>query len=300
MAIKFLYSYQKKNRKEKLCSPKEDNVKFSPPVNVTCGRKRAFLFAPRKGSLTVEAAVVLPVFFLVMAATLQLGNVMETAVRFGSALSETGEEIAIAAYAREYSDSHAILRAGLSAAYAQGKVMSRAGDTGSVKNVNFLLSSFLEEEDGIDLIMTYRIRSVIGGVKIPGIFFVQRGYVRGWTGRKSSDGGAGTNEEGKEKQTVYVTDYGTVYHTDINCTHIKLSIRLVQREDVDGLRNSSGEKYHSCELCGGAAGGSVYITQDGNRYHSSLECSGLKRSVHEVSLEELGNRKPCSRCGKLM
>ena len=265
-------------------------------TNAYQGRRRAFFFASLRAGLTVEAAVVLPIFFLGMAIVLQMGNVMDTAVRFGSAICETSEEIALAAYVLEYGQASPILRSGLSAAYAQEKVMAKAGDTGAVKNASFLFSAFLEEEDVIDLVMTYQMKPVFGGITIPGVFFLQRGSVRGWTGRSGSGGSAEASSGKTKGQTVYVTDQGSVYHMDANCSHIRLSIQLVETDSVRTLRNSNGEKYHACEKCGKNAGGQVYITEDGNRYHSSLECSGLKRSVHEVSIDDVGSLRACSRC----
>lgn len=242
----------------------------------------------------MEAAAVLPVFFLCMAVMLRFNTVMETAARLGSALCETGEKMAVSAYVSEYGEGNSILTDCLSAVYARSSVMGKAGDTGVIKNENFLLSSFLKDDEMIHLVMTYQV-SPLAGIKIPGVFFQQRASVRGWTGRSGSEGAEGSGDEVSGSR-VYVTEHGTVYHTDPNCTHIRLSIRQVRKNSLSSLRNSSGEKYHSCELCGAAAGSNVYITNEGNRYHSSLECSGLKRTVHQVSLEEVQEKRPCSKC----
>jgi hypothetical protein len=77
-----------------------------------------------------------------------------------------------------------------------------------------------------------------------------------------------------------------------------LSIREVDSEALGTLRNRSGEIYHACEYCGGGEMGScVYITNEGNRYHNSLSCSGLKRTVTEITRADAKNMKPCSKCG---
>lgn len=286
-------------RKEPLSPLKQQISKIIPPKYIDDGRRRAFLFAPLKAGMTVEASITVPIFFLCMVAVLHWGTVIETAARFGSALSETGEKMAILSYVSEYGEKNTVLSGGLSAVYARSSVMGKAGNTNAVKNVNFLLSSFLEEEDMIHLIMTYQVKAPIGGIKVPGVFFLQRASVKGWTGRKGSDGKSSKTSDGgtAEGTTVYVTAHGTVYHTDLQCTHIKLSIQKVGSAEVDDLRNNGGEKYHSCENCGSKASGQVYITQEGNRYHSTLECSGLKRTIREVTVEELGDMKACSKCG---
>ena len=253
-----------------------------------------------RASLTVECAVVLPVFLVCMAAVMHFGNVYHCAVRLGSAMTQTAEEMAIAAYGTEYLEEGAadsLLGIAISTAYASARSIALTGDTSSIKHLQFLLSSFLEESDRMNLVASYQVRSPVGIIRIPGTFFVQKASVRGWIGREGS-GGAKQEAHGHSHETVYVTEHGVVYHKDSNCTHIKLSIMTTDESRVPHLRNVYGEKYHRCEKCGShAGGGPLYITTDGNRYHTSLECSGLKRTVREMDVSEVGELRPCSKCG---
>lgn len=293
--ILLVYSYYSGKSKRK--------VKFSPPFRDNRTPDiRAFFFAPLRATLTVEAAVVLPLFLLAMIAVLQYAVVMETAVRFGTSLAETGKQMATAAYVERFGgdigEVPEIAAAALSATYAKRQLVSQAKDTSAVQKVNLLLSSFLQEDDTIDLVLTYQIRSPVGLIRLPGNFFLQRARVRAWTGQ---DSGGDENAEGDDSdgEYVYVTETGSVYHDDPNCSHLKLSIREVDKSELDSLRNNSGGKYHNCEKCGGAGvDGKVYITSDGDRCHSSLSCSGLKRTVRQVSRKELGDMRACSKCGK--
>ena len=251
----------------------------------------------RRAALTVEAAVVLPVFLLCMTVLMQYVNVYRNAASLGAALAQTGEEMAIGAYTTEYMEEDSILGIVLSAAYGAGRTYALAGKTDAIVHDNFVLSSFLEKEDLVDLVMTYQVRKPTGLVKIPGSVWIQRGCVRGWTGREGSSGKKDEKEDEHAHQTVYVTEHGSVYHKDENCTHIHLHIMQVSLEEASKLRNVNREKYYPCEFCGHRAQGTVYITSDGNRYHSSLECHGLKRTVHEMDISEVGDLRPCSRCG---
>ena len=260
---------------------------------LTSPQKRPFCL---RGSLTAEAAVAAPVFAACMAAVLSFVNVYGAACTYSSILTQTGEELAIGAYASEYVSSGSPLPVTLSIGYAAARVHAGSADTSCVRGENLLLSSILDSDQMIDLVLTYQVQSPSGLVKIPWIFFVQRACVRGWVGREGSGQGEGDGDsDDPNEQTVYVTEHGSVYHTDPNCTHIRLSIEQVSEEEAHARRNRYGEKYHACERCGGGSG-QVYITSDGNRYHSSLECSGLKRTVREMTRGETDGLRPCSKC----
>lgn len=44
-------------------------------------------------------------------------------------------------------------------------------------------------------------------------------------------------------EVVYITDYGTVYHTGLGCSGLKRSVQRVRRTEAGG--------YHACPKCGG-------------------------------------------------
>ena len=268
----------------------------SAALRIIPGRIKKALLLTAPGSLTVETAVVLPVFIACMIAVLQLVNVYGSACRIGSILAETGEEMAVCAYTEVYKSEESPLPAALSAGYVSAKIASKAGNTDCIRNRNVLLSSFMEEDDKIDLVVTYQVQSPSGLLRIPGVVFLQRCTIRGWVGRDGSGEADSGESESEDTEVCYVTEHGRVYHTDPDCTHIHLSIREVTPEEAKAARNAYGGKYHVCEKCGGGDGGNVYITSDGNRYHGSLGCSGLKRTVHEVSAQEAASLQPCSKC----
>ena len=97
---------------------------------------------------------------------------------------------------------------------------------------------------------------------------------------------------------MYVTETGMVYHRDYHCTYLELSIRMVPASALDGLRNESQGKYYPCSSCvHGEVHGLAYVTDYGEKYHSSLNCSGLKRTVYAVPLSEAVGKGACSKCG---
>nr|MCR5250336.1 hypothetical protein [Lachnospiraceae bacterium] len=161
--------------------------------------------------------------------------------------------------------------------------------------LSLLQSKVLLGNDLVDLVAEYGMdpRGKVFGIPLQKL--TSRARVHAWTGYRlgSGSGGGGTMED----PIVYITDTGTVYHLSRSCTHLDLSIQAVDRERVGERRNAGGGKYKACGICGGGSG-TVYITNEGDRYHSSLTCSGLKRTIHEVPLSKVGGRPPCSRCGR--
>ena len=64
-------------------------------------------------------------------------------------------------------------------------------------------------------------------------------------------------------------------------------------------RNCYGQVYSRCSICvnkKGTLGSEVFITEDGNKYHNSLMCSGLLRNIITVEKSKVKNMPPCSRC----
>lgn len=91
---------------------------------------------------------------------------------------------------------------------------------------------------------------------------------------------------------VYVTENASVYHTSRSCTHISLSISQVTG---DKLTEEYGN-LSACEYCTSNYTGTIYVTEEGDRYHYSLSCPGLKRTVYRKKKSEV-SLPACERCG---
>ena len=93
---------------------------------------------------------------------------------------------------------------------------------------------------------------------------------------------------------VYITENGKVYHTNIDCTYIKLIVNEVVYKELKG-------KYDSCKICVHSQvdnENKVYITQNGKKYHIKRECSAITRVVKKININDIGERNLCSRCAK--
>lgn len=244
-------------------------------------------------SLTIEAALVLPLFLYLMIGVLGFVSFMGKTGAMEQALCKTAKEMAVFAYASENGDGkNSSLAGGISSGYAYAALQKEAN---GLKNFHLGYSTFMEKEE-IDLVAAYRIQSKVPFFAFGSPQILQRACVRAWTGRDfRKEHAAGAGQAGK--QTVYVTEHGSVYHKSLQCTHLKLSIQQILPSDAAAKRNRYGEKYYACSCCRSGTGSSVYITDTGNRYHADLSCSGLKRTIKETPVTETGHLRPCSKCG---
>lgn len=255
-------------------------------------RRRASTSTRKKGSITVEAAMAVPIFFFATLALVYLLEILsvQTAVRSG--LQEAGKKLAVQAV-----EVTAVIPANLEREVVNSVGAERlersivdGGSSGIDCN-----GSYLSPLTGIGEIQAaYHVRIPVPVFNIAPISCKETMRIKAWTGYEA--GGFGDEDD---NQIVYVTDTGVVYHKDPHCTHLDLSIHTTTASELGGLRNENGGKYHACEKCvrGSHSGGNVYITNQGDRYHTSISCSGLKRTVYTTRISEVPGKRACSKCG---
>ena len=222
------------------------------------------------GSITVETALVLPVFLFAMLSVIYLTDAIRISSANTEILAERAYKLAKYAY--------------LGNSFIDDTPLSDAIDI--VNN----------GDDIIDLVQRYHIDVPFDLLNTYNPYAVDRVRVRAFTGY---DNCKHTGQSDTEEQMVYITDNGSVYHRSLGCSHLNVNIRTVNYPDVPKERANDGSKYYPCEYCcpsGMSPPAVVYITDDGNRYHSSLSCGALKRTIHEVPLSKAG-LPPCKECG---
>lgn len=259
-----------------------------PIYDTKSGRTSSFVSSV-KGSITVEAAIAVPVFFLAVVSLLYLMEMMaiHTAVRCG--LQYAGKKLAEEAYVAQVLLPSRIEN---DVIYAIGpdrleRSIVVDGSTGIQCD-----GSRMSIQTGIaELEAVYQVRIPIPMFGIAPITCKESMRIKAWTGYERDEFG------GSDDEMVYVTETGIVYHRDYHCSHLDLSIHMTTKEKAEKLRNESGGKYHPCEHCVDSDRGLVYITDYGDRYHASLSCSGLKRTVYAIPLSEAVGKGACSKCG---
>ena len=250
----------------------------------------------QKGSITVEASIVLPLFACFFSFLLFYFRIMEVQLSVQNALEETGRSLAIMAV-KELEEpgeepDYLLL--------AKGMLVQRMGDdalirqyvSGGTLGVSLLTSEF--DGDEVLLNANYVMRFPVKIFGMQDFLVCQSASFRKWNGWHAWNG--------KESASalVYVTEYGEVYHMRRSCAYLDLSIQEIAYSELGSKRNQNGETYDACERCGNQSDrtGSVYITNYGECYHYAVTCSGLKRTIFQKQLSEVGGLPACSKCSK--
>lgn len=250
--------------------------------------ERASAFPSAKASITIEAALAVPIFFFAVVCMIYLLEIqaIQTTVRNGA----------------QYACQKAVKEAYLIPAVMPGSLetdmveaigaerLNRSIIIGGSAGLQCYESRMSPKTAVLDFVVCYKVKIPLPVFHIAPLSYRHEMKVKGWTGYEK------TGFVNKSEKTVYVTETGLVYHKNNHCTYLDLSIRMVDSSQIKDLRNESQGKYKPCVRCGGS-GNEVYITNTGDRYHSSLSCSGLKRSVYAIPLSEVLGKNACSRCG---
>lgn len=257
-------------------------------------RASSFTLKTLKASLTVEAAIALPLFLFFLLQIMSAMNMISVQSRLAAALHQAGNRTAF------YGHLSGQLEFSVKA-----QVLENAGknylDKSCIKNgaagISFAGTSIMKQDDRVEIYLSYRIEPIFPILAFESFAVSQCYYGRAWTGYDVESGISNFTEE---EPMVYITETGTVYHTNRSCTYLNPSVETVNMTALETGRNQSGGKYYPCELCTGRSGAqstaSVYITGYGNSYHTSIMCSGLKRTIYTIPLSEAGGRRRCSKC----
>ena len=246
----------------------------------------------KKGSLTIEASLVIPLFMFSMFMILSVIDLLRFHINLQEAVHQEARNTAFRAYEKWDSSEESIRSAVL--ARLDDALIKKAPVRDGISGIDFS-GSRLDDREIVEINASYEAVLPYDTLRLFDHRFTARCVMHTSIGYEK---GLGTGHADKrDEEYVYVAENGTVYHRDRECSYLRLSIRETSRDSLKSLRNSSGHKYYACEKCARSAGDTVYITMDGICYHSSLGCSGLKRSVSCIPLSEAGGRPPCSRCG---
>lgn len=256
-----------------------------------CSKRRASSFS--SGSVTVEAALAIPMFFLALLCMVFLLEMNSIQVKVRSGMHEVAKSLAKDAYVVPILSPGNVER-DMVESIGSGR-LNQSIVVGGSSGLDCSGSYISPGTAMIHLKVRYKVRIPVPVFIKSNITFDQGLMIKGWTGYEK--GGM----ESDANDIVYVTDTASVYHRNYHCSHLDLSIQMVSGSNVGELRNEYQGKYHACSKCARGVGepsGPVYVAKEGDCYHTSLGCSGLKRKVYAVPLSQVVGKGACSRCGQ--
>ena len=247
-----------------------------------------------RGTVSVEAAVALPVFLFTMLFFINVFEIYTVKAAVYEGCIETAEYMAEYAYLVDSLGEEGVdnsvtclpVAAIRFREYVDEENLLDKYVVGGKNGISFLGSSFPDEKGFIDLRVNYFIH-----VNIPLLgkmshmcseHIRQRAYL-GYLGDEK-----GTDDE--DDPYVYVAQNGMVYHTTRGCTYL---LPDIHSKSLDSAKKTG---YKPCKYCGDLCKDKVFITPEGDAYHSDRYCSRLRRSVERKRLSEV-NLPPCSKCG---
>ena len=267
----------------------------------------------KKGSLTLEASLLVPVFLFAIISLLSFTEILRVQMKINSSLQQTAKELSVYAYAdkknlqadvlnkTDYSEIGSFLSGiAISETYVRSRLIKdltseylQASPVKGSGKLSFVDSKFMEK-DRIELRCVYPVTPFFALSDKAGFLTESTAVARAFTGYDNTSNYANAQKE----KYVYITETGRVYHQSRSCHYLDLSIQQTKKDQISALRNASGGRYNACPLCEKSGiGNIVYITDYGDCYHYDLLCSGLKRTIQAVPISEVGTRTPCSKCG---
>lgn len=245
------------------------------------------------GMLTVEAAWILPLTICFFVCILFLFRVMQMQIVMQGAVSRAAGKLAVSMADEENRKvTEAAVRLVLEKELLDTKNVADYIENG-LTGIHLSHSDWSGEN--VSLVAHYQVKCPITVFGKINISLVSKAVCHKWIGW------AGGDSESNSDVWVYVTETGSVYHYTEECTYLNLSVKSITETELEDMRNENGGKYYPCQLCAAGSNpntkGQIYITNQGSSYHYKLRCSGLKRTIYCIRLSEVGDRKPCSRCG---
>lgn len=255
-------------------------------------RKKASLSVSAvRASLTLEAALVLPLFLYAGAIFITLFQVMDVHRQVQAVAEHVSENIGQMACLSKHEKDGDILGKAAVYGYAELTLHSKL-EALPVRNISLLRSSLMEDGETIDLIVDYELSMPFSVLGQRSVRQTNRSFRRAWVGREGKTGDGG---DGKD-MVVYVGKNSVRYHVSRTCHYLYNDLTAVSMDDVENRRSQDGRRYSPCARCDNPSAGTVYIMPSGEHYHASPSCSAIHAYVRAVPKSEAEHLGACSYC----
>jgi len=268
-------------------------------------------------SLTLEAALVLPLFLFAMSLLILPLKMMDTSRKMQSVAEAVCKDAATYAYTadrlknggksvRESSDGEENTLAGEIAGMLTGNALGlyaanlakKKAEDEHIQNLLAVRSNCMGDGETITISLDYTYALPFSVFGLPGVPQSVTASRRAWIGREKEDEDQEEETEEEDDEIVYVGKGSTRYHLSRTCHYLFNDLKTLPFSSVSSERNAGGGKYHACPRCAkGVTGGNIYILPSGTAYHADPNCSAITayvKAVRKSTVEYLG---PCHYCG---
>ena len=277
-----------------LCSP------LLAKLRIIFLKKRVLPFISHKnyrGSVTVEAAIALPLFVFFVTALLVPMQALDAERKIRTVMEQACEELSMYAYLKEEkteSEESALFSDVAAGLWLQGKLQKYGADAAVTRvqvpdaNGNVVFEVLYQKD------VPY-VSGVFHGFRTE-IVAKRRGFI-GIPGKLKARESADGNAEDRGEM-VYVGNEMSRYHRDRECHYLSNAYQAVSLEEAKAMRDLSGHRFQACATCKHTIGksGTVYVTPGGRHYHGITDCSAMLSYVRKVLISEVIHLGPCSYC----
>lgn len=321
---KAFYKYNKNIVTLRLDSLIHKAVDYRPThcINSISYSKRPCLYTSHafKGSITLEAAIALPLFLLVSLTIIYIINVMYLQLSLQIALEETARNISKTAYIssefyslateqqRDSLEENPSLIENIGASiisipYIQNcfldedtkKILENSSVENGSNGLSFSLTSVDMSTNIVDIVVTYKVTIPFISGDLFSFNLSNRCYMQIYMGKDME------REQADTSFYVYFTSYGKVYHTNKYCMYLLNYTKAIRYRDFllqDALNN--------CLLCSSHVTTEqlykdnpiIYITSDEYTYHTTLDCQSFTKDVFRIKRTSLEEDELCEECLK--
>lgn len=249
--------------------------------------QRASLYTCHKASYTVEAAIVIPILAGFLVLILSFFRIIQIQSMIDEALMYAGRKTAVESSIMDSEEVLLVSAEGFLLYALKDNLLVEKQVVHGFSGIYLWESEF--EDEWIILKARYKVDLPIHFLGVKQVELSSQNRFRKW-----NNGRLQKEDEG----FVYVTPTGEVYHMDLRCRTLNLSVKDVSMTQISGMRGENGQKYYMCTRCDweDSRKDRVYYTDYGTLYHRSVSCSALKRTVEKIPIEKTGNRRPCKIC----
>lgn len=254
-------------------------------------------------SLTLEAALTLPFFTLILLGFMYFINILGFQTVFQIRLEETARQINTMVYAANETNSGLFESSFLSKEVIRNlfltdniKILSDSTYiSGGYKGISFLNTSIDPSTMTADIALTYNVNIPFIPNSLISLPFFQHCKFKLFTGEPLS------SEPLADDSLVYLTANASVYHTDKYCSYLNKYSDAVYKDHLQDYILRLGHSLTPCKTCSKIPSyqntNMFYVTSHGLAYHYSRDCYYLTCHIYNYHYAEIKHQYPqCSRC----